>query len=399
MDNGEKKQKILMVHNYYQIPGGEDTVVANEKKLLEDHGHEVILYTRNNSEIETMSIFRKCLLPFSFIYNPRTSREIKRIIKEEKIDIVHVHNTLALISPSVYYAARKCKVPVVQTIHNFRFICPGALLYRDGHICEDCLEKGLRCAIKHSCYRNSRFQTMLCVLSMKIHRMTGIYKYISFICLTEFNKKKLLSLKAIDKKKVYVKPNFVFQSKRHETQTDVKNQFIFVGRLDEFKGIEIILEAWKELGKDSPQLIICGSGPKEGWCRNYIIENNINARLLGRIPTEEVKEILADSKALIYPTKWYEGMPMGIIEAFSEGTPAISGDFGNMSELIDDRNNGLKYASNNPNELIDIVLEFEKTNRQLLSSNACKKYKEIFSPESNYKRLITIYNSIMPGGK
>ena len=167
------KKKILIVHNYYQIPGGEDTVVANEKKLLEDHGHEVILYTRHNAELKTMSKIRKLALVFTTIYNPRTVKDIKRIIKENSIDIVHVHNTLNLISPSVYYAARSCKVPVARTIHNFRLLCPGATFYRDGHICEDCVEHGLRCALKHSCYRGSRLQTLVCVISTKIHRMTG----------------------------------------------------------------------------------------------------------------------------------------------------------------------------------------------------------------------------------
>ena len=155
------KPSILIVHNYYQIPGGEDTVVANEKKMLEDNGHKVVLYTRNNNEIKTMNVFQKILLPFTSIYSFKTAREIKRIIKEENIDIVHVHNTLSLISPSVYYAAVKMNKPVVQTIHNFRMLCPGATFYRDGHICEDCVSKGLRCSLKHKCYRNSFIQIFI----------------------------------------------------------------------------------------------------------------------------------------------------------------------------------------------------------------------------------------------
>lgn len=208
------KQKVLIIHNYYQIPGGEDTVVANETKLLQDNGHEVILYTRSNNEIKTMGILKKLLLPFITIYNPRSSADIKKIIKNEKINIVHVHNTLNLISPSVWYAAVRSGVPVVQTVHNFRLICPNGMLYRDGHVCEDCLQKGLTCAVKHGCYRNSKIQTLILTVSALIHRATGIYGKINFICLTEFNKEKLL---LINKKKmiihparVFVKPNFTF---------------------------------------------------------------------------------------------------------------------------------------------------------------------------------------------
>ena len=180
----DSRPKILLIHNYYQIPGGEDTVVANEKKLLEANGHEVVLYTRNNNEIKTMSRWKKLLLPFMTVYNPRSSRDVKRIIKDENIDIVHVHNTLNLISPSVYYAAVKCGVPVVQTIHNFRMICPGATLYRDGHLCEDCIGKGLLCALEHGCYRHSKAQTLILVISVLLHKTTGIYGKLNYICLT-----------------------------------------------------------------------------------------------------------------------------------------------------------------------------------------------------------------------
>ena len=129
MDNA-KKQNILIVHNYYQIPGGEDTVVANEKKMLEKHCHKVILYSRNNAELKQMSKFQKVFLPITTVFNPRTYRDIKKLIRDEKIEIVHVHNTLNLVSPAVYYAARRMKVPVVQTIHNFRLLCPGATFYK-----------------------------------------------------------------------------------------------------------------------------------------------------------------------------------------------------------------------------------------------------------------------------
>lgn len=124
-----QKQRILIVHNYYQVPGGEDTVVANEKKLLEKNGHKVILYSKSNSELKNMNIFQKLMLPVNIVFNFKTYKDIKKIIKDKHIDIVHVHNTLSLISQSVYYAAISCKVPVVQTVHNFRFLCPNATFY------------------------------------------------------------------------------------------------------------------------------------------------------------------------------------------------------------------------------------------------------------------------------
>src|SRR5699024_8002985 len=135
-------------------------------------------------ELKEMLKLQKLMLPFRTVFNPRTYKDIRRLIKKAQIDVVHVHNTLNLISPSVYYAARAMKVPVLQTVHNFRLLCPGATFYRDGHICEDCVSKGLMSAVKHKCYRGSKLQTLACVISTKIHRMTGIYGKINYICLT-----------------------------------------------------------------------------------------------------------------------------------------------------------------------------------------------------------------------
>lgn len=378
----ERKRKILIVHNYYQIPGGEDTVVANEKKLLEDHGHEVILYSRDNSELKTMGKFRKLLLPFTTVYNPRTSREIKGIIKEQGVDIVHVHNTLNLISPSVYYAARKCGVPVVQTIHNFRFLCPGATFYRDGKICEDCVGKGLECAVKHECYRGSRAQTLICVLSTWFHRMTGIYGKINYICLTEFNKKKLLQLKQIKEKRVYVKPNFV-----EGTENCIeRNGFIFAGRLDELKGIRVLVEAWKLMGADAPHLTICGTGPLKEWCIAQIKDYKINADIMGFVPNEEAKKMIAHSKALILPTLWYEGFPMSIVEAYAVGTPVICSDLGNAGSMVEEGVTGWKFETRNAADLVERVKNWSN-----ISVSVKKVYKEKYTAETNYRRLIEIY--------
>ena len=146
-----KQYRILQVHNFYQIPGGEDVVVRNEKRLLEEHGHKVYTYYRSNKELEKKSIVGKSILPFTAIYSFKTAREVKKIIKDNHIDIVHVHNTLTMVSPSVFYAAFACKVPVVQTLHNFRMLCPAGSFFRDNVICEECVTKGMKCAVEHNC--------------------------------------------------------------------------------------------------------------------------------------------------------------------------------------------------------------------------------------------------------
>ena len=391
--SNEKKQNILIVHNYYQIPGGEDTVVANEKKMLENHGHKVILYTRNNIELKQMSKLRKLFLPVTTVFNPRTYKEIKKLIRQENIEIVHVHNTLNLISPAVYYAARTMKVPVVQTVHNFRLLCPGATFYREGHVCEDCIEHGLCCAIKHKCYRGSRMQTLVCVISTWLHRMIGIYGKINYICLTEFNKEKLLSLKQIKPEQIFVKPNFVESRGDFIPEKKRQNQFVFVGRLEKLKGIDLLFEAWKLMREKAPKLIICGTGPMENWCKDFIKKHRLNIEMRGFVPNKEALKIIAQSKALVLPTQCYEGFPMSIVEAFSVGTPVICSDLGNSGSTVEEGITGYKFDCKSIESIIKAI---EKAKGTPLNRHRIKKlYEAKYSENANYKILYNIYADIV----
>lgn len=385
----ENRKKILIVHNYYQIPGGEDTVVQNEKKMLEEHGYEVTLYTRHNSELKELSKLQKIFLPFSTIFNWKVYKTIQTLIKEKQIQVVHVHNTLNMISPSVYYAALHCKVPVVQTIHNFRLLCPGADFFRDGKICEDCLKKGMMCAVKHGCYRDSKVQTLACVVSTLFHRMTGVYGKLNYICLTEFNKKKILQLKQIKEHKVHVKPNFVEPAKTVIPFSERENQFIYAGRLDETKGIQILLQAWSVMGENAPQLLICGNGPLENWCKNYIEQHRLKTvKMVGFVPNEQVKDYIGASKALILPTQWYEGFPMTILEAYSRGTPVIGSDLGNTGSLIIEGKSGMKFCHSSAEDLAKTVKEMEQK-RNFFDEAFITKY----SLQANYEQLREIYET------
>lgn len=386
-----EKKNILIVHNYYQIPGGEDTVVANEKKMLERHGHKVILYSRNNAELKQMSKIRILFLPFTTVFNLRTYKEIKKQIRRENIDVVHVHNTLNLISPAVYYAARSMNVPVVQTVHNFRLLCPGATFYRDGHICEDCVKNGLKCAVKYSCYRGSKAQTLVCAISTWLHRTTGIYGKINYICLTEFNKDKLLQLKHIKPERVFVKPNFV-ENNSFIPEEERLNQFVFVGRLDKLKGVDILFEAWKRMGEGAIKLIVCGMGPMEGWCKSFIKENVVNIEMRGFVPNDEALKIIANSKALVLPTQWYEGFPMSIVEAFSVGTPVICSDLGNAGSVVEEGITGYKFRYDSIESIMSAI---DKMREKPLNKEKIKKIYEIkYSENANYKILNDIYASI-----
>ena len=389
----KEKPKVLIVHNYYQIPGGEDVVVTNEKRMLEKFGHEVILYTRDNSELKNFTKLQKIKLPITTVFNKKTYDEVKKIIQDQHVEIVHVHNTLSLVSPSVYYAAISCKVPVVQTVHNFRLLCVGAAFYRDGHICELCVRKGIYCAVKYNCYRKSKFQTLGCVINTIFHRLTGIYKKLNYICLTDFNKEKLLLFNQIIPQNVFVKPNFVEKSETFIPTEKRKNRFIFVGRIDKLKGVDILLYAWKLMKSISPELVICGTGPLEEWCKKYVEDNELSSvRIEGFVPNEKVKKLIAGSKALIFPSQWYEGFPMSIVEAFTVGTPVIASDMGNMGSLVIEGVNGYKFKSDSPENLMETVSGF--TMNHDICRSTMIEYEEHYTELKNYKYMLDIYMKI-----
>lgn len=388
--NQARKLKILIAHNYYQISGGEDSVVKNERRMLEENGHEVIFYSRSNAEIKSFSFYKKILLPFTSIFSVKTYREVKQLIKQEQIDVLHVHNTLSLISPSIYYAAFSCKIPVVQTVHNFRLVCPNALLYRDGHVCEECLQGGLKCALKHRCYRNSFLQTFVSVCVLKFHRMVGTYGKINYICLTEFNREKLLELKGIPAERVFIKPNFVEGSNEIIPYEQRKKQFLFAGRPEKIKGIQVLLDAWRQIKEYD--LIICGTSNEMEWCRNYVLEHDLkNVHILGKVDNIEVRKIMAESLALILPTQVYEGFPMAIVEAFSCGTPVIGSNIGNVGRIIGNGEDGLLFQFDSPQELINKVYTCVKLNAV---NNCFSRYKKSYDEESNYAILKQIYADV-----
>lgn len=183
MPQPEQPHTILLVHCHYRLPGGEDAVFAAECAMLQAHGHRVITYERNN---DAGGLAQKLLLPLRAIYSTKTVREVRALIRKEQVDLVHVHNTLLTISPSVFQACFKEHVPAVQTLHNFRIFCPNGILMRDGHVCEECPQHGLGCAVRHSCYRGSRAQSLVCAGIYAFHRLLGTYRKVNLITLTEF---------------------------------------------------------------------------------------------------------------------------------------------------------------------------------------------------------------------
>lgn len=380
------KKNILLVHNFYQIGGGEHTVFQNEKDMLIKNGHTVTEYTKTNNSLKSNSL-KLLLMPFTTLFSLSTYFAVKKLIKQNNIDVVHCHNTFPLISPSVYYAAWACKVPVVQTMHNFRFACANGLFYRDGKICEDCI-CGKGKPVRHGCYRSSKIQTMPVVLMQKIHSALGTYKRLNYIFLTQFNKDKLLPVLK-PQGKVFVKTNFV---KNIPIIPDIKvnlNKFIFVGRLDEYKGIDFLLDFF--LSHKEYELCIYGSGALEEAVK-AAAKQSANIKFMGFKSHERMQQNWQSSCGFIFSGKLYETMGLTVAESMVQGVPVICTDVGNPGAMVADGYTGMHFNLYDNESLIKAIKNVQE-NREEYSQNALAQAQK-YSEAENYLMLKNIYNEL-----
>lgn len=392
----EQPHTILLVHCHYRLPGGEDAVFAAERAMLQAHGHRVITYERSN---ETCGPAEKLLLPLRAVYSLKTVREVRALIRKEHVDLVHVHNTLLTISPSVFHACFQENVPVVQTLHNFRIFCPNGILMRQGHVCEECPQHGLGCAVRHACYRNSRAQSLICAGIYAFHRMLGTYRGVNLIALTEFDRSKLLEFNARARRPVftperlYCKPNSVAAPAVPPLPWNArKRQIVFAGRLEELKGLRTAIEAWKLLGPDAPQLIVAGTGPLEEWARQNAAET---VTFTGQLPHEVLTQLLAQSQAAVCPSLCYESFALIPAEAHALGTPVLASDLGNVGAAVQEGVDGLHFAPGSAEALADAVRRLQTQGAAFDLTAMQKKACEAYDAEQNYRQLMTIYREII----
>ena len=377
---------ILLIHNFYRTPGGEDTVYRNEAELLKSHGQNVITYTKDNDDMEPEDLLSEA------VFSERSFRGVRNLIRANEIDIVHVHNERFLISPSVFKAAKEENVPVIRTLHNFRMLCINAMLFRDGKICRECLKDGRTAklpALLHGCYHGNRLHTLLNLRINDYAERHGLYEGLKYIALTDFNREIFVSA-GFNGEDIFVKPNFSFGFDLNKGDREDKRQdFLYLGRLDPLKGIEDILKMWSRL-PESYVLNVAGSGEEEYENRLRSDYERYNIRFLGRVENKEALKLLEGSKAMIFASKWYEGFPMTIIESFSRGTPVIGLDLGNGGNLLKDIYGSDKPLMKDIAELPKRIEEFDLDKDSGLY-DFDKKSLLPYTPEENYRMLMEIY--------
>jgi glycosyltransferase involved in cell wall biosynthesis len=390
----ERPVRVLLLHNRYQIPGGEDAAVRQETAMLRDAGLTVDLLEADNDAITTTAgkISTALLTP----YSPSARRLVAGRIRSFRPDIVHVHNFFPRLSPSVYDACRDARVPVIQTLHNYRILCANALLFRENRICTDCLGRTVPLpALRHGCYRYSRIGSAALVTLIGVHRIrqTWARRVTRFIALTEFARGLFTEHAGIPHGQIAIKPN----AAPDPGQGDGSGGYaLFIGRLSQEKGIATLLEAAGR-GLGMP-LKIAGSGPLQPVVEAAQISDRIE--YLGQQDPEQVRELMRQARVLLIPSLWFEGLPMVVPEAFGAGLPIIASRIGALETLIDDGANGLLAEPGNAESWVEAVRRFstEPGLEQRLRQKARQTYETLYRPEVNVGLLLEIYEQAQAVG-
>jgi glycosyltransferase involved in cell wall biosynthesis len=389
---------ILLVHNFYQQAGGEDQVFADETKLLRDRGHEVRQFTLHNDAVDSMG---RLSLARRTLWNRESYDALRSAVREHCAQVVHFHNTFPLVSPAGYRAAHDEGAAVVQTLHNYRLLCPVATFFRDGHVCEQCLGKLVPWpGVAHRCYRNSASASAVVAAMLTVHRALRTWRdeVDVFIALTEFSRSKFVE-GGLDPEKVIVKPNFVDPDPGVGDGSG--GYALFVGRLTEEKGVLTLLRAWQNESIPVP-LQIVGDGPLRAQVEAATRTVSSRMEYLGRQPLERVCAIMGSAGVLVFPSQWYEGLPRTIVESFAKGTPVIASRLGSMAELVEDGCTGRLFEPGRASDLARCVTEVfanqtDSTTaaHQAMRRNARLEYERNYTADRNYPLLMSAYQKAL----
>ena len=401
--------RIIQVHNYYQEAGGEDSVVAAERNMLEAAGHELIPYYKNNDGI--VGTWQLIVSSVKTIWNYKAYSEFCQLLKNHRPDVVHCHNTFPLISAAIYWACKKEGVPVVQTLHNYRLLCLNSQFLRyskdnETEVCEKCHKRAFKIpGIKYRCYRGSIAGSAVVATMLFLHRLLGTWKNMvsAYIALTEFQKKKM-SEEGLPEDRIFVKPNFGHsETVKEPVECDIPQlpYALFVGRLSPEKGCAVLLQAWKYYLESCdvtqnvirPELLVVGDGPDKESLEQWSEEHQLNqVRFTGKLPRNEVQALMERAEFLILPSLWYEGFPMTIVEAFSCGTPVLASDIGSMKTIIEEGVNGLKFAVGDAHELAERMNKmFNSKDLIAMRTVVRNEFERDYSESFNLSLLLDIY--------
>ena len=327
--------RVLVVHNRYQsaLPSGENEVVDSEVLELRKAGVEVVTYLRSSDEIGRMGAKDKALLPLLPIHSPRATEDVARLLRDERPDLLHLHNPYPLISLSIVRTAHAHGVPVVQTVHNHRHSCPRGSYFRDGHPCFECRGRSLPWpAVQHGCYRDSRLQSIPIAAAFAVHRpeQRAVDRYIA---LTPSIAESLRESGLVRPDQVVIRPNSVPDEGE---PTPPKKGLLFVGRLSQEKGLPLLLQAWKRANRPFGTLTVVGDGPERTRSLARAVESDPSVVYLGSLDRHGVNDALRSCAAVVVPSTAPEALSLVVLEAFAHGRPVLASRVGGLASIVDE---------------------------------------------------------------
>ena len=380
---------IAVIHNRYLESGGEDAAVAAHLSLLEANGRTVARFESSNLDLVRMDPVSRAA---ATVWNRRAYRDLRAFLAREKPCAAHFHNTFPLLSPAVYAAARRERVPIIQSLHNYRLLCPNALLFRSGRPCEDCLHKSLKWpSVVHACYRSSRPATAVTAGMLAVHDINGTWAQSVdvYIALTEFARGKFIE-GGLPADRIVVNPNFLAVD---PGRGDHAGGFaLFVGRLSPEKGIGTLLDAWRLAGGAGRTLKIAGTGPLD-----VTLDRSMpGVEWLGQLSRDHVLALMRDAAFLVFPSECYEGFPVTLAEAFATGLPVVASNHGAMAEIVESGKTGRLFAPRDARDLADALDWAFVHPRELedLGAAARAEYESKYTAARSYERLSSIYMKV-----
>ena len=387
------KPKVLVLHNHYQLPGGEDSVFAAESALLEEHGHEVVRLTVHNDALVERS---RAAMALDTVWNSREAARVADVIRRERPAVVHCHNTFPQFSPAVYYAAQRAEVPVVQTLHNFRLTCVNGLLFREDAPCERCVGalapwRG----VVHGCYRGDRTASAAVVAMVGIHRAVGTYARTvdRYIALTEFARGRFIA-SGLPAQRIAVKPNFA-RDRGAPAPGGPRAGFLYVGRLSAEKGCMLLVDAAR-LMESAATITVVGDGPlREEMAR--AASDVPNLVLAGSCPPDDVHARMLSARAVVIPSLCYEMFPVVAAEAFGAGVPVVASAHGGLTSIVDEGRSGRLFTPGDAAALARTLDELHAAPLEAARMGAAARqtYEAQYSPSANYRQLSAIYGDVI----
>jgi len=383
--------KILRVHNFYREAGGEDAVELAERELLAGAGHEVVVYERHSAEIADYGPWRRATLPARCAFAWDARRDLRALLSRERPAVAHFTNTFPLISPASYAVCREASVPVVQSLHNYRLLCPAADFFRAGAPCEECVEHSLLRSVRYACYRGSRSATAALAGALALHRARGTFarEVDLYLAPSEFARRKLVA-GGLPAERVRVKPNFVAPDPGpREAPGD---HALYVGRLAAEKGLGTLLTAWEGLPAEIP-LRVAGDGPLRTRLEARAAGLGTRVRFLGQLPREALLRALRGARLLIFPSEAYETFGLAIAEAFACGVPVLAAGHGSAAELVEEGRTGLHFRPGDARDLAARIAWAWGHPEALLAMGraARQEYESRYTPERNLALLLELY--------